>query len=501
MICLCLRLGRSDFRIYTMISEGRKLAQDINNRFVNSSYGFGCPDSPRWTKYDLLSGSGNRIKIGAETTESTHTGLMIGLAHNLISGARVQYGISEEEELLLYQAISMQDWGKRLCSDGNIPYDQITNEDTKRWKERFGILYDDLIEDGDVKEKYIIESAIFDSTSKLGQILDSIKRVAYMRVAVIVYEQAKSLRNRDNELADVGYTLAADVISNQLVKLINQAEQFPGSSKFLECISPTIDDMFAEIDVNSLSDIDQRTKVNFQFASDIWERTASHSSAQIDKGSNGKTGIFGDQSSFEKRFLPNYEDVSAKVAAIRSLGGTIVLTSGSFDLIHIGHARYLEKASSFGDFLIVGVDSDEKIQSRKGPKRPIIGQEERLRMVAQLRGVDLITIKPAEEKKWELIERVHPDVLIVTAETYTSEQIKLLEGAYCGKVIVLEPQATTSTSARIRKMELDAFNEATTITTQSLGQYILSLIENGASIEQIAEYVRTLDDKELSLDE
>lgn len=484
--------------MYRMTSEGPRLGLETNNSFTNSSLGSTCPDAPRWTKYNLYSETGNKIRIGAEATESTHTNIMIGLARHLIGENRAGYGISEDDELLLYQAIAMQDWGKRLDATGNIPYDLITNEDTRRWRERFTELYDTLIPDGNVKEKYIIESAIFDSSTKLGQIIDSIKRVAYMRVAVIVYRQAKSMRGYDPELADTGFTLAADVIANQLVKLINQAEQFPGSSKFLEQITATINDMFAEIYVNNLPDIDQRTKVNFQFASDIWERTASQSMARKDKGPSGKTGIFGDQSNFEQRFLPSYEDVSSKVAAIRELGGTIVLTSGSFDLLHIGHARYLERAASFGDFLIVGVDSDEKIQARKGPKRPIIGQEERLRMVAQLRGVDLITIKPADEKKWELIGRVHPDILIVTAETYTSEQIKLLEGTYCGKVVVLEPQATTSTSARIRQMELDAFNEATSLTTQSFGQSILKLIDQGASIEQIAEHVKSLDDKESS---
>ena len=112
----------------------------------------------------------------------------------------------------------------------------------------------------------------------------------------------------------------------------------------------------------------------------------------------------------------------------------IVLTSGSFDLLHVGHAKYIEKAAEYGDVLIVGVDSDEKIKSRKGPTRPIVGEDERLRLLSHLRGVGLLTLKHPDEKKWGLIDLIKPDILIVTAETYTADEIKELENGHCERL-------------------------------------------------------------------
>ncbi len=164
-------------------------------------------------------------------------------------------------------------------------------------------------------------------------------------------------------------------------------------------------------------------------------------------------GVLGYGSNPEARFIQEHEILRSYVEALKTLGMKIVLTSGTFDLIHVGHARYMEKAKSYGDVLIVGVDSDEKVKKRKGPTRPIVPEEERVQMLAFLRSVDLITLKQPVDAKWNLIKLVQPDTLIVTAETYTKAELKKLE-KHCGKVVVLTPQATTSTSAQIRRMQL-----------------------------------------------
>ena len=86
----------------------------------------------------------------------------------------------------------------------------------------------------------------------------------------------------------------------------------------------------------------------------------------------------------------------------------VVLTSGSFDILHEGHSMYLEAARQFGDFLIVGVDSDQKIRQRKGTHRPAVPEMERLRMVTHQRGVGLVTLKGLEHERWALIKAVSP---------------------------------------------------------------------------------------------
>ena len=147
------------------------------------------------------------------------------------------------------------------------------------------------------------------------------------------------------------------------------------------------------------------------------------------------------------------DDLKTVVTSLRALGSKIVLTQGSYDLVHIGHARYLDTAKKHGDVLIVGIDNDDKIRSRKGPDRPVVPEDERLEMVLHLRAVDFVFLKKADDPKWNLIKTVHPDVLIAVEDTYSPEEIKELQN-HCGEVVVLERQATTSTSAKIRLMQL-----------------------------------------------
>lgn len=156
-----------------------------------------------------------------------------------------------------------------------------------------------------------------------------------------------------------------------------------------------------------------------------------------------------------------------KVAQLRQEGKKIVLTQGSFDLVHIGHARYFAKAKQHGDVLIVGVDSDAKVKRRKGEDRPIVPEHERMEMLAHLRSVDLVVLKDDEAPKWHYIKLIKPDILIATKETYTPEQITAL-AKHCGKVVVLEPQATTSTSAKIRRMQIGLAQKIADKLTQRL---------------------------------
>ena len=166
------------------------------------------------------------------------------------------------------------------------------------------------------------------------------------------------------------------------------------------------------------------------------------------------SGLFADASNFELRYVKDYARISELVEALRVLALRVVLTSGSFDILHEGHSMYLEAARGFGDFLIVGLDSDEKLRQRKGPGRPAVPELERLRMVTHQRGVGLVTLKHLGDPKWALIKAVRPDVLVATAETYTDDQIAELEAKYCGKVEVLERMATVSTSARLRRLQM-----------------------------------------------
>jgi len=96
---------------------------------------------------------------------------------------------------------------------------------------------------------------------------------------------------------------------------------------------------------------------------------------------------------------------------LQAAGKKIVFTNGCFDLIHTGHTRYLAKARSFGDLLIVAVNSDASVSMIKGEKRPINSQAERAETLAALESVDFVTIFD-EPDPHNIISELQPDVLV-----------------------------------------------------------------------------------------
>ena len=164
------------------------------------------------------------------------------------------------------------------------------------------------------------------------------------------------------------------------------------------------------------------------------------------------SGIFSSGVEFEDRLIGSLDELAELCTHLRGIGLKIVLTSGSFDLIHLGHAKYLALAKELGDVLVVGVDSDAKIKRRKGDDRPMVPEQERLEMLAHQRPVDLIFRKDDDEERWALIRAVAPDVLVLTADhSYSDEDLAGLR-EIVGSIAVLERQATITTSERIRQL-------------------------------------------------
>jgi len=164
------------------------------------------------------------------------------------------------------------------------------------------------------------------------------------------------------------------------------------------------------------------------------------------------SGIFSSDVNFDQRLIGSLDELSAFVENLKGIGLRIVLTSGSFDLIHLGHVKYLARAKELGDVLIVGVDSDEKIRRRKGEDRPMVPEDERLEMLAHQRPVDLLFLKGDEHERWSLIKAVRPDTLVLTADhSYTEDQQVALRKD-CGEIVTIERQAAVTTSERIRQM-------------------------------------------------
>ncbi|HVK38837.1 MAG TPA: D-glycero-beta-D-manno-heptose 1-phosphate adenylyltransferase [Candidatus Kapabacteria bacterium] len=105
------------------------------------------------------------------------------------------------------------------------------------------------------------------------------------------------------------------------------------------------------------------------------------------------------------------EEITERCAALRREGRRIVFTNGCFDILHIGHAQYLEIARSLGDVLIVGINDDASVRRLKGNARPVMHETDRAGLVASLRAVDFTSIF-GEDTPYELIRAIEPDVLV-----------------------------------------------------------------------------------------
>jgi D-beta-D-heptose 7-phosphate kinase/D-beta-D-heptose 1-phosphate adenosyltransferase len=100
-----------------------------------------------------------------------------------------------------------------------------------------------------------------------------------------------------------------------------------------------------------------------------------------------------------------------QIDKLRSENKKIVFTNGCFDILHIGHARYLYAARELGEFLIVAVNSDSSVKTIKGPDRPVMNQAERSEMLAALECVDMVVIFD-EDNPLEVIKYLMPDILV-----------------------------------------------------------------------------------------
>lgn len=144
-------------------------------------------------------------------------------------------------------------------------------------------------------------------------------------------------------------------------------------------------------------------------------------------------------------------------AGWRESGLRLVVTNGTFDLMHIGHVRYLEAASRLGDVLVVGINSDASVREYKGPGRPVVPDVERAEIVAALRCVDY-TVIFEETTATRLVETLQPEIYAKGGD-YRKGSKPLPEAevveAYGGEVKIAQFVEGHSASDLIRRVTLD----------------------------------------------
>ncbi len=153
-----------------------------------------------------------------------------------------------------------------------------------------------------------------------------------------------------------------------------------------------------------------------------------------------------------RKRLISQSDLMTLSEKLKGAGKKIVFTAGSWDLIHAGQCRYLEKSKGYGDVLVVGVSSNEAIKRVKGPNKPILDEKIRAEMLTFLRSVDFVTILP-EPSCVPSLGLLKPDVFVTVQEDWTSEyktskEYKTVTG-YGGEVLVVDRQSTSISTTQI----------------------------------------------------
>lgn len=169
---------------------------------------------------------------------------------------------------------------------------------------------------------------------------------------------------------------------------------------------------------------------------------------------------------YEDRFFPDHQEFLSLLEIFRGMNCAIVFTTGVWDLLHIGHNDYIQNGKNAAEqhcknfdhiIMVVGVDVDELARQRKeGPTRPVVPMEERCRMLAHTRAVDIIVPQYEADTLHVLVQA---DVRIVSETTADLPGHDLMRTT-CKHLLVLPSQARTSTTERIRKLAQDGRLEA-----------------------------------------
>lgn len=151
---------------------------------------------------------------------------------------------------------------------------------------------------------------------------------------------------------------------------------------------------------------------------------------------------------------PNRETFAALADSLRADGKRIVFTNGVFDILHVGHLRYLEAARALGDALLIGVNADESVRRLKGPTRPVNLEAERAELLAALRCVDGVCVFH-EDTPMELIKAVRPHIHAKGGDYKTPDALPEtpLVRSLGGDVVILQLVPDRSTTRIIESLK------------------------------------------------
>lgn len=150
----------------------------------------------------------------------------------------------------------------------------------------------------------------------------------------------------------------------------------------------------------------------------------------------------------------NREQIASFVQKLHQSGKTVVATNGCFDILHVGHVRYLQETKSYADYSIVLLNSDKSVKSIKGPTRPINNENDRAEVLCALSCVDYVVLFD-EDSPRNLLDEIKPDVYTkgadYTMETLPEADIMRKNGTRVEFIKFVEGKSTTSTIEKMKQ--------------------------------------------------
>jgi len=147
--------------------------------------------------------------------------------------------------------------------------------------------------------------------------------------------------------------------------------------------------------------------------------------------------------------IKSFLQIGKIAAKLKKSGKKLVFTNGCFDILHIGHIKLLRQAKSFGDILIVGLNSDSSVKKIKGPKRPVNNENDRAEILSSLFVVDFV-VKFSQPTPYELIKIIRPDILVKGSDWKSGE---IIGSEFAGKVRRVQLKNGYSTTGTIEKIK------------------------------------------------
>ena len=225
-----------------------------------------------------------------------------------------------------------------------------------------------------------------------------------------------------------------------------QVKHFPTAAKEVYDVTGAGDTVIASLAFAISSGIGIEQAINFaNLAAGVVVSKIGSATATIDEIEEYESSL---HKSSSDSHIKNFEEIERFVKRFKKQGKRIVFTNGCFDILHIGHVKYLQEAKSFGDVLIVGLNSDESVRRLKGSTRPVNSVSDRAYLLAALETVDYV-VPFEDDTPYELIKLINPHVLVKGGD-YKDKNVVGIEFADELRLVhFVEGKSTTGTIKKI----------------------------------------------------